>query len=166
MPTHGFGRCDGHHRIIDCIRAFCPRGFPPQIAAHARTVTPALGRAISRPHRCFCLCGVIMVAIRLGGWMCEVAHTLPRQIGRGSRFGHRSRTGIGSGHDTRRTDYLSDLWERSRHQTQRRHCFSAVERQRLYSLPRYHPDCYLQSLRREIFLRPGNRQDFGRSVSA
>jgi hypothetical protein len=20
MPLHGFGRCDGHHRMVDCIR--------------------------------------------------------------------------------------------------------------------------------------------------
>jgi hypothetical protein len=33
--------------------------------------------------------------------------------------------------DTRRTDYLSDLWERSRHQTQRRDRFLAVERQKV-----------------------------------
>ena len=28
------------------------------------------------------LCDAIMVAIRLGGCMCEVAHTPPKQIGR------------------------------------------------------------------------------------
>jgi hypothetical protein len=26
MPNHGFGRCDGHHKMVDCIG---PLGTPP-----------------------------------------------------------------------------------------------------------------------------------------
>ena len=27
MPNHGFGRCDGHHKMVDCI-GLAPGDFP------------------------------------------------------------------------------------------------------------------------------------------
>jgi hypothetical protein len=62
----------------------------PGFAESRHSLLRALGRTPSRllrlgtsaNDRSFRLCAAIMVAIRLGGCMCEVAHTPPKQIGR------------------------------------------------------------------------------------
>ena len=62
---------------------------PQLLRAHGRTLPNSCAWAAqSANHRCFWLCAGIMVAIRLAGCMCEVAHTPPKQIGRSSPLGH------------------------------------------------------------------------------
>jgi len=40
MPAQDFDRCDGYHRMVDCIRAPKPRGFPPQSYCAGRAQPP------------------------------------------------------------------------------------------------------------------------------
>jgi hypothetical protein len=64
--------------------------FRHSYGAHSAAPLPDSWRlgTQSANHRCFWLCAAIMVPIRLGGCMCEVAHTPPKQIGRSSLLGH------------------------------------------------------------------------------
>jgi hypothetical protein len=50
MLAPDFGRCDGYHRMVDCIRAPKPRGFPPQSYCAGRARPRALISVLrSRP---------------------------------------------------------------------------------------------------------------------
>jgi hypothetical protein len=135
---HGdFGRCDGYHRMVDFIRAPKPRGSPATAALATHSLPPhrnaTLETVITEPS--WSPCPLVMPTF-IG--MCEVAHSTPKQFG--TRLPSRRSRDRGSRDGISRTDCLCAMWERSRHQTEARRRFSAMERQRLHSLPRYDPD--------------------------
>jgi len=79
MPAQDFGRCDGYHRMVDCIRAPKPRGFPPQSYRAGRAYPPCPHKnATLEPvitNQAEPLCPFVMPAF-VG--MCEVAHSTPK----------------------------------------------------------------------------------------